>query len=205
MAYIETTPPATATGDVRAIYERNQAKFGYVPNYVKLFSHRPQVLMQWGPFLGSIRDPMDLRRYELVTLAAARALRSSYCALAHGTVLRRQFYPADRLQAIAHDYTAAELTPAEVAMMRFAELVVRDAAAVTRDDVQVLRDHGFGDTEIFDIAATASVRCFFSKLSDALGAEPDATFAQLEEGLRTELVVGRPISEAAVEQVPAAG
>jgi hypothetical protein len=30
---------------------------------------------------------MDLRRYELATLAAARRLRSSYCCLAHGRVL----------------------------------------------------------------------------------------------------------------------
>ncbi len=32
-------------------------------------------------------------------------------------------------------------------------------------DVQALRDHGFTDPEVFDIAATAAARCFFSKRS----------------------------------------
>jgi hypothetical protein len=34
---------------------------------------------------------MDLRRYELATVAAAKRLRSSYYALAHGSVLAEQF------------------------------------------------------------------------------------------------------------------
>ena len=36
----------------------------------------------------AIKSRMDLRRYELATVAAAQRLRSSYCSLAHGKVLR---------------------------------------------------------------------------------------------------------------------
>ena len=91
-------------------------------------------------------------------------------------------------------------------MMTFAEKVARDAAAITAADVQTLREHGFTDPEIFDIAAAAAARCFFSKLLDALGAEPDANYAQVEADLRQALVVGRPISSSEDEQVrPGAG
>ncbi|HEU5191627.1 MAG TPA: hypothetical protein VFX14_18225 [Methylomirabilota bacterium] len=51
---------------------------GYVPNYAKLFGHRPDVLAAWGQLIAAIRGHMDQRRYELITIAAARALRSSY-------------------------------------------------------------------------------------------------------------------------------
>jgi hypothetical protein len=44
MAFINTVSVNDATGDVRTLYENNQAKLGYVPNYAKLFSHRPQVM-----------------------------------------------------------------------------------------------------------------------------------------------------------------
>ena len=122
--------------------------------------------------------------------------------LAHGSILRQQFYSAAQLTAITSDFTKAELDAADIAMMDFAEKVVRDAAALNEGDVQKLRAHGFSDAQIFDIAAAASARCFFSKLLDALGAEPDAAYLQLEEELRQQLTLGRPIGQDALEQVP---
>lgn len=204
MAFIDTIPAAQATGEVRAMYEQEQTTRGYVPNYAKLFSQHPQVMTAWRQLLANTRSRMDTRRFELITVAAARALRSSYCMLAHGTILQQKFFSPSQLAAIAADTTTSDLAPAEVAMMAFAEQLARNATAITAADVQTLRDHGFNDAEIFDIAATAAARCFFSKLLDALGAEPDATYLQLEDDVRRSLTVGRPISEQPVEQVPAA-
>ena len=60
-------------------------------NYERAFTERPEVYAAWVQLNGSIKAGMDLRRYELVTLAAARRLRSSYCCLAHGKVLHERF------------------------------------------------------------------------------------------------------------------
>ena len=95
---------------------------------------------------------------------------------------------------IGQDYQVAELTPAEKEMMTFAEQIVRDATSITHADVEKLRTHGFSDAEIFDITTTATARCFFSKTLDALGAEPDEVYLELEEELRQTLTVGRAIS-----------
>ena len=78
--------------------------------------------------------------------------------------------------------------------MEFAEKVVRDAAAITQSDVEALRKHGFSDPEIFDITAAAAARCFFSKTLDAVGAQPDESYRDLEAELRETLTVGRSIS-----------
>ncbi len=202
MAFVKTAPIVGATGEVRVLYEQAQARMGYVPNYTKLFSLHPDVNAGWAGLLAAVRSRLDTRRYELVTLAAARGLRSSYCMLAHGSILREKFFSPEQLARIARDYGAApDLTPAEVAMMAYAEQIARDATAITQADVDALRERGFTDEEIFDIAATATARCFFSKLLDALGAEPDAVYGDLEEELRHELVVGRGISADPVERV----
>jgi uncharacterized peroxidase-related enzyme len=202
MAFIDTIPVAQATGEVRTLYEEQQAKLGYVPNYAKLFSQHPQVMTAWSQLVGSIRSTMDTRRYELITMAAARALHSSYCMLAHGTILQQQFLSPSQLTAIAEDFTTTDLAAAEVAMMAFAEQIARNATLISTADIQALRAHGFSDAEIFDLAATAAARCFFSKLLDALGAEPDAVYLQLDDELRRHLTVGRPISEQPLERVP---
>ncbi len=204
MAFIHTVPVTEAGEDVRAMYAQNQRNLGYVPNYAKLFSHRPAVMSAWGSLLKAIRATMDTRRYELATVAAARALHSSYCMLAHGAILSREFFGPVQTAQIARDFTQAELLPADIAVMGFAEKIARDATSVNQGDIQQLRDRGLSDAEIFDVAATAAARCFFSKLLDALGAEPDSAFSSLQDDLKSELTVGRPIGDAPVEVVTGA-
>ncbi|MEQ8674625.1 MAG: peroxidase-related enzyme [Aggregatilineales bacterium] len=194
MTFIHTIPEDQATGDVQKMYEENRAEVGYVPNYVKAFSHRPDVMKAWGQLLGTIRSNTDARRYELVTLAAAHALKSSYCMLAHGSIMLKDIFSAEQLTLIAQDYRTAELTPAEVAMMAFAQQIVRDATAVTQDHIDTLHQHGFSDLEIFEISTITTARCFFSKTLDALGAKPDEAYLALDENLRHTLTVGRSIS-----------
>ena len=79
--------------------------------------------------------------------------------------------------------------------MRFARKVVEDATAVSAEDVAELRELGLSDPEIFDIAAAAAARCFFSKTLDALGVQPDAEYLTLPPELREALVTGRPIDD----------
>jgi uncharacterized peroxidase-related enzyme len=142
---------------------------------------------------------MDLRRFELVTVAAAVALEASYCALWHGQVLRDEILGAEQTVAFARDFQQAALTPAEKVMVAFVQKVVRRAIDVTQADVDELHGHGFTDEEIFDIAAAASARCFFSKLLDAVGTEPDAFYANMEPELRKALTVGRDIERRSAE------
>ena len=81
---------------------------GVTTNYQRAFSERPEVLAAWVQLNTAIKAGMDLRRYELATLAAARRLRSSYCCLAHGTVLLEQF--GEPVREIALDHRAAGST-----------------------------------------------------------------------------------------------
>jgi hypothetical protein len=86
-------------------------------------------------------------------------------------------------------------------MLRYARRIAVDASAVTADEVRTLKEvHGFRDEEIFDIAAIAASRSFFTKLLDALGTDADMPFMKMDEDLREALTVGRPISSAVPER-----
>src|SRR5436190_20319214 len=97
-------------------------------NLERAFDDRPEVFAAWQQLNAAIKAGMDLRRYELATLAAARRLRSSYCSLAHGTVLMEQF--GEPVGEIARDFRAAGLDEIDVAVMELAERVVDDATAI---------------------------------------------------------------------------
>jgi len=91
------------------------------------------------------------------TLAAARRLRSSYCMLAHGSVvLSNEILGADELRAVALDHRSAGLDPADVAVMDLADKVVDDAAGITQEDIDAVRGAGLSDAEILD--ATTNTR-----------------------------------------------
>jgi uncharacterized peroxidase-related enzyme len=195
MSFIKTTRPADATGDMLAMYQRQESAWGYVPNYAKTFCHRPEVMARWGRLLAEIRRPVDDRRFELVTLVVAHELRHTACSLAHGKKLA-DIIGADQVVAIANGEDVDALTEAELAIMAFARKVARDASAITADDVRVLKEsHGLSDEEVFDIVAIAAARCFFTKILDGLGSEPDSGFMMIDERLRNSLTVGRPISD----------
>lgn len=156
MAFIRTIPPSEAEGSVREMYEQGHGRFGYVPNWMQAFSLRPGVRAGWAALLRSIQSNLPVRRYELATLAAARALRSSYCSLAHGSVLADKVFDAATVTAIMKGVHEPPLEPREHAMMAFVEKVVLNADRISSADVEVLRSHGYRDDEIFDLAATAA-------------------------------------------------
>jgi uncharacterized peroxidase-related enzyme len=163
-------------------------------NYERAFTERPDVLAAWGELLGTIKANMDLRRYELATLAAAQRLRSSYCCLAHGKVLIERF--GEPVLQIASDRTTAGLDEIDLAVMDLAERVVDDATSIGDDDLQRLRDLGLSDAEIMDVVLAVAARCFWTKTLDSLGVQPDASYRELDPELQEVLVVGRPIAEA---------
>lgn len=203
MAFIETIAPEDADSRVAEMYLRQQAAWGYIPNYAKVFCHRPEVMARWGQLLAEIKRPMDKRRFELVTFVAAHELKNSACALAHGKALR-DFFRDDEIVAIASGRLQGVLTAAEQAMVRFARQLAREASEVTPGDVAELKELGFTDAEVFDIAATAAGRAFFTKVLDALGVESDSPFLGVDAALRQPLLVGRPIdmSECVMMSVP---
>ena len=200
MAFIETLPIADVDDEVRAMYARQQAHYGYVPNYAKVFCYRPEIMDLWSQLQRGIKRHMDKRRFELVTFAAAHALRSTLCSLAHGKALTEFVTPED-VQAIAEGRTPQSLTDAEGAMLVFARKVARDATSVTAGDVELLKERGFTDAEIFDIASAAAARAFWTKLIESLGVEADGPFRSMDAGFRKALTVGRPIDFAEAERM----
>jgi uncharacterized peroxidase-related enzyme len=194
MTFIETVPEAEATGAVAEMYDADREAFAGLPNFTQAFSLRPEVYAAWRHLNGAIKANMDLRRYELATVAAARRLRSSYCTLAHGSVLMAKFLEPTSVRALVDDFRTADLEPAELAVMKLADKVADDATSVTQADIDQLRSLGLTDNEILDVVLAAAARCFFSKTLDALGVEPDPKYSELEPDLRDTLTVGRPIA-----------
>ena len=197
MPYLRTVPPEEATGEVKAMYDKDLAQQGYVANYTRAFSLRPDVQTGWLALKDAITSGMDPRLYELATVAAATAIRSSYCSLVHGRILATSYYPFGTVVSIAAEDTGDSLDAADTAVVQFARKVVREAEKITEEDIDELRSSGFSEADIFNIILAAAGRCFFSKVLDATCTLPDAALRDMPDQLRAALTVGRDIAQQA--------
>jgi uncharacterized peroxidase-related enzyme len=185
MTFIETVSEDEASGATADLYATDEEVFGFVPNFTRAFSLRPEVYGAWRQLNGTIKAGMDLRRYELATIAAASRLRSSYCTLAHGSVLMDNgFLTPDAVRAVVSDHRHAGLDEVDVAVMDLAAKVATDATSVDQADLERLRSLGLSEQDILDVVLAAAARCFFSKVLDGLGVEPDGKYADLDPALR---------------------
>ena len=192
MPCIKTIPEDQSDGLLTNLYQRITKTAGYLPNHAKIFSLRPKVYEAWLNLQDAIRSNMRLRRYELVTFAASQELGCSYCMLAHGTILHKNFFSVDEMLSIVKDYRNAGLTTEEVALMALAKKIIRKAGDVNEVDIQELREFGLSDEEILDVVMVIDMRAFFSKTIDALGADPDDVYKDLDPRLIEALAIGRP-------------
>ncbi|MGO4385432.1 carboxymuconolactone decarboxylase family protein [Specibacter sp. RAF43] len=186
MSIIETTPEAAATGRAAEIYADDRNALGYVPSHTKALSVNPDAFAAWRALQGAIAGSMGLRRFELVTLAAALGIGSAHCRLAHGNKSLK-FLGEEELVRIARDYHDAGLSAAEVAMMEFAQKLSTNSAAMTDADSLRLREAGFEDREIVDIALAAAARNYLSRALQALAVDVDVP-PGLSETLRHALL-----------------
>jgi len=187
MAIITAPSEDETTQPVSSIYASDIEELGYVASHTKVLALNPEAYAAGDALLDAIATSMGKRRYELVTLAAALGAKSKHCLLAHGGKAL-DVIDHDDLVRIARDYERAGLSPAEVEMMRFAEKVSTEAAAMTDDDSRRLRDAGFGDREIVDIALAAAARNYMSRAIQALAIDVDPS--PLDDELQRALLAG---------------
>ncbi|MGO4689857.1 carboxymuconolactone decarboxylase family protein [Glaciibacter sp. 2TAF33] len=200
MTHIPMPDDSEVSDETAQLYRDERTRVGYLPNFTRVFAGRPAVYRGWMALNGAVKASSDPRVYELATVAAAARLGSSYCVLAHGKVLAEQHFPAEVVADLVRDPASADITAADREVMRLADRVAHDAAGMTPADLQPLRDAGFSDDQIFDVILSAAVRCFFSNVLEAVGAEPDAAYLDLDPALRDALSVGRPIGSAAATE-----
>ena len=78
------------------------------------------------------------------------------------------------------DWRTAELTPADGAMLTYAEKLTLTPWAMAREDVETLRTAGFSDRAILDINQITGYYAYVNRLADGLGVELEP-FWQEEE------------------------
>lgn len=166
---ISTPEPATAEGAVDGMYQDDLDEFGMVFAHTRAMALNPDAYAAFEALIRSVVPSIGMRTYELATLAAAAAVGSPHCLLAHGyKTVRAGILDEEQLERVARGAGDADLTPQDRAVMRYAARLSTDAAAMGDADSEALRAVGFTDRQIVDITVAAAARNMLSRTLLAL-------------------------------------
>lgn len=193
--YLKTIDESAATGRIAEIYTAQKGQLGFVMAAAQCLTSRDDLLPAYTDFVNTMRGGFTLsqRDWRIITLIAAREVPSTYCSMVYGKQLIADLGSRDMVLAVQRDFRSAGLPPRDVAMLAYAEKVARDASQVTQADIDALRQAGFTDANISDIALCAAFRCFIGRFFDAVGAGPEAAFLDEDPAWKATLTVGRPV------------
>jgi uncharacterized peroxidase-related enzyme len=96
--------------------------------------------------------------------------------IAHGAILRIRAKNPQIADQIAVNYRKADITPRQRAMLDFAMKVSREAHLISEADFTDLAGHGFGDEDIWDIAAISAFFALSNRIANVTAMRPNDEF-----------------------------
>lgn len=173
---------ASLPEDVRARILAVQEKAGFVPNVFLALARRPGEFRAFFAYHDALMDKeggLSRAEREMIVVATSALNRCLYCVVAHGALLRIRAKDPVIADRVAVDYRRAGLSERERTMLEFAEKVAITSHLVEDRDLERLREHGFGDEDVWDIGAIAALFALSNRMANLLALEPNPEFYAL--------------------------
>ena len=154
-------------------------KLGLVPNVIRAYLFD---IAKLDAFTAMYNDlmlaPSGLSKMEreMIAVVVSALNRCLYCQVAHGAALRQLAGDPAWAETVIFNWRAARLSARQSAMLTFVEKVTLDSHRILEADRQILRDAGFADRDIFDIAAVAGFFAMSNRVASATGMQPNPEY-----------------------------
>jgi uncharacterized peroxidase-related enzyme len=165
--------------DVRARILAVQEKSGFVPNVFLVLAHRPEEFRAFFAYHDALMEKqggLTKAEREMIVVATSGANNCQYCVVAHGAILRIRAKDPRVADQVAVNYRKADITPRQRAMLDFAMKVALESHAVDDADLEALRQAGFADADIWDIAAIAAFFALSNRMANVTSMRPNDEF-----------------------------
>jgi uncharacterized peroxidase-related enzyme len=168
--------------DIRSRIEKVQEKAGFVPNVFLALAHRPDEFRAFFAYHDALMEKqggLTKAEREMIVVATSAVNQCQYCVVAHGAILRVRAKNPLIADQVAANYRKADLTPRQRAMLDFALKVSRRAEETDETDFAALREHGWTDEDIWDIAAISAFFALSNRMANFTAMRPNDEFYSL--------------------------
>ncbi|RMA43405.1 peroxidase-related enzyme [Rhodophyticola porphyridii] len=171
---IEPLPEAT-----QKYFDICQEKLGMIPNVLAAYAFDVDKLNAFTTMYNDLMlgdSGLSKLEREMIAVAVSAVNRCFYCLVAHGAAVRALSGDPALGEALVMNYRVAPLDTRQRAMLDFAVMMTEASYRIEEADRQALRDVGFSDRDIWDIAATASFFNMSNRMASAVDMRPNPEY-----------------------------
>ena len=172
-------PGAELTPAMQAYFDKCTEKLGFVPNVLKAYAfHMPKLEAFVAMYNDLMLAPSGLSKLEreMIAVAVSSHNRCYYCLAAHGAAVRSLADDPILGELLVMNYRAARLDRRQRAMLDFAVKLTAQPAEIEEADRNALREAGFTDRDIWDIAAVAGFFNMSNRIASATDMRPNSAY-----------------------------
>jgi uncharacterized peroxidase-related enzyme len=165
--------------EVLELWRPSLERLGFVPNVLRLFALRPSHLLAWNAhYEEAMKGDSGLTKAEreMIAVVVSVANRCDYCTVAHSAALRKLTKDPALADAIAADHAAAPVERRVKAMLDYALKLTLRPAEMEESDVLALREAGWRDEDVMDIAEVTGLFNASNRMASGLGWVPNPEF-----------------------------
>jgi uncharacterized peroxidase-related enzyme len=177
--------PAELSPAMRAYFDKCTEKLGFIPNVLRAYAFdMPKLEAFVAMYNDLMLAPSALSKLEreMIAVAVSAENRCYYCLTAHGAAVRGLSDDPVLGELMVMNYRAARLDRRQRAMLDFAVKLTAEPYAIDEADRQALRDAGFYDRDIWDIAAVAGFFNMSNRVAAATDMRPNSTYHAQKRG-----------------------
>ncbi len=168
--------------DLQAYFEVCRDKLGLVPNVLRAYSFHQNKLRTFSAFYNELmleESGLSKLEREMIAVVVSSANHCYYCLIAHGAAVRKISGDPKLGELMAMNYRAANLEPRHRAMLDFAHKLTVSPEAIIEEDRQGLRDAGFSERDIWDIASVAALFNMTNRMATAVEMVPNEEYHRI--------------------------
>lgn len=174
--------PAPLPQDLAAQYATAKERLGFVPNVLRGYAHAPDRLANFIAMRDGLMasdSGLTKAEREMIAVVVSSLNRCHYCLTSHGATLRRLTGDPPLADTLAMNFRAAGLPDRQRAMLEFVERLTQAPECIEDADRDLLREHGFSERDIWDIAEVTAFFNMTNRLAAATGMEPNREYYDL--------------------------
>ncbi|MBI1207953.1 MAG: peroxidase-related enzyme [Azospirillum sp.] len=171
--------PATLEPDLQKYFAKCTEKLGLIPNVLRAYSLRPNKLRNFMALYNELMlgdSGLSKLEREMIAVVVSSVNHCYYCLVAHGQAVRQLSGDPELGEMLAMNYRVAELTPRQRTMLDFAAKLTESPQLSSADDRARLKDAGFSDQDIFDIADVVGFFNMSNRVASAVDMMPNRDY-----------------------------
>ena len=174
MAWTAIIGPEEAQGELKELYDALEARgITLTAEFLGVYTQEPGIL-RWltaGLKPGYGATAIETTLTQMIAIVVSVVNGCGNCRVIHGELMRRMLADDALADQILEDYTQAPLEPAVRAALDYAVKLTREPRGVTEADVQRLREEGYTDQQIVDVAHVAAWFNYVNRIALGLGTQ----------------------------------